>query len=194
MTFVSTPPSFLQRRQRPTRLLATLMGAMLVGGCARIDINDYGQSTPAFDPFVFFAGDVRAWGLVQDWRGRVTRRFEVTICGHEEGEVMVLDEAFRYDDGETDTRTWRIARTGDGAYSGTADDIVGNAIGQTAGNVMHWVYDLDLLVDGSTYRVAFDDWMWQIDGEALLNRSAIRKFGMKVGEVVLFMRRETASP
>ena len=59
---------------------------------------------------------------------------------------------------------------------------------------MHWVYDLDLAVDGSTYRVAFDDWMWQLDGEALLNRSAIRKFGMKVGEVVLFMRRETASP
>ncbi len=176
------------------RLLATLLGAVLFGGCARIEINDYATATPVFDPFVFFAGKVHAWGLVQDWRGRVTRRFDVSIEGHQEGDIMVLDEAFRYDDGATDTRTWRIARTGNGAYSGTADDIVGSARGEAAGHTMHWTYDLDLVVDGSTWRVAFDDWMWQLDDGTLMNRSAIRKFGLTVGEVTLFMQRAKVAP
>lgn len=187
-------PSARSRPQRFGRLFATLLGAVLLGGCARIDIKGYAAAQPVFDPFVFFAGQVHAWGLVQDWRGRVTRRFDVSIIGHQEGDIMVLDEAFRYDDGETDTRTWRIARSGNGAYSGIADDIVGSAHGETAGNTMHWTYDLDLVVDGSTWRVGFDDWMWQLDEGTLMNRSAIRKFGLTVGEVTLFMQRKSVAP
>jgi hypothetical protein len=182
------------RRRRRASLLAALVSALLMSGCASLDIETYARAEPAFDPFRYFAGEVHAWGLVQDWRGRVTRRFDVTIKGHQEGDLMVLDEAFRYDDGETDTRTWHIARTGDGAYSGSADDIVGNAIGETAGNAMHWTYDLDLVVNGSSYRIAFDDWMWQLDNEALINRSKLRKFGVTVGEVIIFMKRESSAP
>lgn len=182
------------RRYRRVGLLAALLGALLTGGCARFDINTYASAQPAFDPFRYFAGEVHAWGLVQDWRGRVTRRFDVTIKGHQEGELMVLDETFRYDDGETDTRTWRIARTGDGAFLGNADDIVGNAIGHTAGNAMHWTYDLDLVVKGSSYRIAFDDWMWQLDNAALINRSKLHKFDVTVGEVIIFMKRENTAP
>ena len=193
---MSSNPTYVHMPQprRRLSLLVALMGALLMSGCARFDINTYATAKPAFDPFLYFAGDVHAWGLVQDWRGRVTRRFDVTIKGHQDGEFMVLDEKFRYDDGETATRTWRIARTGNGAFSGTADDIVGKAIGQTAGNAMHWTYDLDLVVNASTYRIAFDDWMWQLDGEALINRSKLRKFGVTVGEVIIFMKRESSAP
>ena len=184
----------VSQRRRRVSLLAALMSALLMSGCARFDINTYATAKPAFDPFLYFAGDVHAWGLVQDWRGRVTRRFDVTITGHQDGEFMVLDEKFLYDDGEKATRTWRITRTGDGTYSGSADDIVGKAVGQTAGNAMHWTYDLDLVVNGSSYRIAFDDWMWQLDNAALINRSKLRKFGVTVGEVIIFMKRESSAP
>ena len=148
--------------------------------------------TPAFDPFTFFPGETRAWGIVQDWRGRIVRRFAVEMDGRIDGQDLVLDEQFRYADGERSTREWRISRTGEGAFTGRASDIVDSATGRTAGNAMQWQYRMDLTVDGSTYRVSFDDWMWQLDDGVLINRSYIRKFGVKVAEVTLFMLKKDA--
>ncbi|MGE0484652.1 MAG: DUF3833 domain-containing protein [Gammaproteobacteria bacterium] len=170
--------------------LLVLLTAVGLEGCGGVRVEDYADTTPAFDPRRFFDGKVRAWGIVQDWRGRVVRRFEVDISGHRDGEAIVLDEAFRYADGERDTRTWRIVPDGSGSFSGRAGDIVGTARGNASGNAMQWRYTMDLAVDGRTWRVNFDDWMWQLDERVLVNRSRIRKFGLTVAEVTLFMRRE----
>ncbi|MEQ8493191.1 MAG: DUF3833 family protein, partial [Gammaproteobacteria bacterium] len=43
--------------------------------------------------------------------------------------------------------------------------------------------------DGRSWRVAFDDWMWLVDERQLFNRSYIRKFGLTVAEVSIFMQR-----
>jgi hypothetical protein len=176
------------RRRWPA--LAVFLPALLVAGCSGLRLEDFAAATPLFDPYVFFNGRVHAWGVVQDWRGRVARRFDVTIVGREEGGTLILDESFVYADGERDTRVWRIVRTGPGTYDGTAGDIIGTARGRTAGNAMNWAYAMDLAVSGKTYRVQFDDWMWQLDDRALMNRSYIRKFGLTVAEVTIFMRRE----
>jgi hypothetical protein len=49
---------------------------------------------------------------------------------------------------------------------------------------------MDLNVDGSTYRVAFDDWFFAIDDNTLMNRSYIKKFGIVMAEVTIFMQRQ----
>ena len=41
------------------------------------------------------------------------------------------------------------------------------------------------LPDGSVVRVSFDDWMYLLDENRLLNRAAISKFGIQLGEVTL---------
>lgn len=48
----------------------------------------------------------------------------------------------------------------DGRYTGRADDVVGEATGQTAGNAFRWNYTLRLPGDDSVYEVQFDDWMF----------------------------------
>jgi hypothetical protein len=178
----------------PGRLLAMVMSLLAVNGCSRVQLEDSAQSSPVFDPLVFFSGHTRAWGIVQDWRGRVVRQFQVDMQGRVVGDELVLDERFVYADGERDTRQWRIERAGHGRFSGRAGDIVGAASGEAAGNALRWNYQMDLTVDGSSYRVNFDDWMWQLDGEALVNRSYIRKFGITVAEVTLFMLKMDAPP
>ena len=63
--------------------------------------------------------------------------------------------------------------------------MVSEASGQVAGNAFRWAYTLRLPVDGNTYEVQFDDWMYLIDGRVMLNRATMSKFGFRLGEVTL---------
>jgi hypothetical protein len=42
-----------------------------------------------------------------------------------------------------------------------------------------------LPVDGKTYEVQFDDWMYLMNDSVMLNKSEMRKFGFKLGEIVI---------
>ena len=57
------------------------------------------------------------------------------------------------------------------------------------GNALQWKYTLLLPVDGKTYEVQFDDWMLLMNDEVMLNKSEMRKFGFKLGEVVIAFKR-----
>ena len=150
--------------------------------------------TPAssFDPFAYFPGCTHAWGIVQGRRGHVVRRFEVTIAGRTDGDTLIVDETFLYADGERQVRTWRIMRAERGRLCGTADDMIGVAEGTLTGNSMYWRYDMQIEVGGRRYRVNFDDRMWQLDANVLVNRSTIRKFGIRVADVTIFMQKTSA--
>ena len=102
-----------------------------------------------------------------------------------QGNQGVLDEAFSYSDGTTGRRIWRLTRHADGRITGTADDVVGEAEGHTAGNTFRWKYTLQLPVDDKVYEVQFDDWMVLIDERVMLNRATMTKFGLRLGEVTL---------
>jgi hypothetical protein len=54
-----------------------------------------------------------------------------------------------------------------------------------AGNALNWRYTLALPVDGTTYHVQFNDWMYLMDDKVMLNKAAMSKFGIYLGEVTL---------
>jgi hypothetical protein len=58
-----------------------------------------------------------------------------------------------------------------------------------SGNALHWTYVLALEVDGTTWNLDVDDWMYLQDGQVMLNKSVMSKFGFRVGEVILAFRR-----
>jgi hypothetical protein len=45
-------------------------------------------------------------------------------------------------------------------------------------------------VDGSVYEVEFDDWMFLIDEQVMLNKAVMSKFGFRLGEVTLAFRKK----
>ena len=105
-------------------------------------------------------------------------------------ETGVLDEDFTYSDGSKQRRVWTLKRTADGRYSGTADDVLGVAAGEEKGNAFRWGYTLKLPVDGKIVEVQFDDWMYLMTGQVMLNKARMSKFGFKLGEVTLsFVKR-----
>ncbi len=152
-------------------------------------VTHYQAKTPTLDLRRYFDGQVRAWGMVQDYRGVVTRRFTVDITGQWQGDTGTLDEHFLFDDGEKQFRRWTLTRIDERHYRGTADDVVGEAEGELAGNALRWRYTLRLPVDGDSYDIAFDDWMFQLDEQRLFNKATLSKFGFTVGEVTLFFER-----
>ena len=102
----------------------------------------------------------------------------------------MLDEAFTYSDGTTDRRVWKLQRQPDGRYTGTAGDVLGEANGQESGNAFRWGYTLKLPVDGRTIEVQFDDWMYLMTDKVMLNKAAMSKFGIHLGDVTLsFVKR-----
>lgn len=176
--------------QRRLFIAATASTPLWLSACASQSLEGYAQERPVLDLARYFNGVVDAHGIFQDRSGQIVRRFTVVMDCRWEGDQGVLDEAFTYSDGSTQRRVWRLTRHADGRYTGRADDVVGEAEGQTAGNAFRWGYTLALPVDGRVWHVQFDDWMFLIDDKAMLNRSFMSKWGFNLGEVTLsFVKR-----
>ena len=167
-------------------LLAVLAAGTLMLGCASAPTPaDYAAEKPVLALEKYFNGELVAHGIFTDRSGKVVRRFVVQMKCSWDGDQGVLDEDFTYSDGKKERRVWRLKSLGNGRYTGTADDVVGTAQGQAAGNAFQWAYTLRLPVDGKVYEVQFDDWMYLVDERVMLNKAVMSKFGFRLGEVTL---------
>ena len=176
---------------RPMRLFLGIT-MLLLSGCSTIGMQRYAANSPELDLYEYFTGKIRGWGIVQDREGVLTRQFVVDITGKvtEDGQ-LVLKENFDWSDGEKSSRTWVLSRQDEHNFTGTAVDVIDHAEGILYGNVLNWQYQLNLKVDDSTWKITFDDWMFLVSDEMLLNKAAMSKFGFKVGEVTIIFRKQT---
>ena len=176
--------------RRSTWLMALMMAwTLLLSGCAASPTPaDYAAEQPRLDLRQYFSGTVDGWGYVKDRSGKVIRRMVVEIVCTWNGDEGTLDESFRWSDGKTEKRVWKIRKDGD-RYIGTAGDVVGQATGVAAGNALQWKYVLRLPPEQGSYEVNMDDWMWQIDERTLANQTLMTKFGIQFAEINIFFRR-----
>jgi hypothetical protein len=167
------------------KLVAAALLSLGLTACAAPGIEHYKAEQPTLNLKHYLNGTLEAWGIFQGRSGEVQKRFHVVIEARWEGDTGVLDEHFNWSDGTTSRRVWTLKRQPDGTYRGTAEDVVGEAVGELAGNALRWRYVLALPVDGKTYHVDFDDWMFLMDDRVMLNRSYMSKWGIGLGEVTL---------
>lgn len=168
----------------------TLIGVVLMlSGCSH-SLDYYNNTAPKADIKEYFNGHIKGWGVVQDWRGRVTNRFDIDLVGEWDGDTGTITEHFVYYDGKKQQRIWTIKKLPDGKYTGTAADILDKADARVNGNAIQWRYTMDLPVGDTTYRLNFDDWMWQMNDGVLINRSYLKKFGITVAELSIFMQKQ----
>jgi hypothetical protein len=184
-TLNNPSPTARQRMVYSFKLLVLACLVALLSACGTAKIDDYADTQPQLDLRAYFNGPVMAYGMFQDRSGQVVKRFEVAMTGTWQGNSGVLDELFTYDDGTTERRVWRLTQHSDGRVTGSADDVVGEASGAVRGYAMQWQYTLRLPVDGTVYEVAMDDWMYLLNERIMINRTAMSKFGIDLGEVTL---------
>ena len=170
--------------------VSPLISALIVlSGCTSMKPSDFSKAEPLLRIEDYFVGQTRAWGIFEDRFGNLRRQFVVDIQGSWDGEALVLDERFRYSDGETDRRVWTIKKIDEHRYEGRADDVIGTAIGESYGNALNWRYDMDLKIGEGTLRVHFNDWMFLQSSGVMVNRARVSKLGIAIGEVTLFFQK-----
>ncbi len=168
------------------KFLTLIVSAALIFGCSKIDLEQYTDNDPKLDILSYFEGETTGWGIVQDRSGELLRQFIVDITGTKQDEnTIVLNEKFRWSDGERSSRVWVIRKSADGTYTGTADDVVGDASGSASGNVVNWRYHLNVEVDGTTWKLYLDDWMFLQQDQVMINRTSMSKFGFHVGDITI---------
>ena len=173
----------------PLRFLATIACALFLLACSGPQVQQYANEKPALDLSEYFSGTIDAYGIFTDRSGEVKKRFTVLIKADwkvvDGKKVGTLDESFDYSDGTKQKRIWTLTEQSPGKYIGRADDVVGVAQGDLAGNALNWTYSLALPVDGTIYHVQFNDWMYLVSPKVMLNNAKMSKFGIELGEVTL---------
>ena len=178
---------------RRPRLIAprlALAGAIAAtSGCVSQSVTDFADAPRTLYLEEYFEGETTAYGVFEDRFGKVRRQFGVDITGTVENGVLTLDEEFHYSDGEQDRRVWVIDILGGGKYRGTAGDVEGFATGEVSGNAFNWRYKVDLKVGDDTWKVGFDDWMYLLEDDVLINRAYVSRYGLRIGEVTIAFRK-----
>ncbi len=163
---------------------------ILVTGCSsNMKPIDFKDQKPRLIIEEYLSGNVKAWGVLQNRSGKVTRQFNANLNGKWDGSKLVLDEQFNWNDGEKQTRQWTITKIDNHNYQGTASDVVGLAKGFSYGPAFKFEYVLLVPVKGKNIKISFDDWIFMQDEKVAINRATMTKFGFKVAELtVMFVK------
>lgn len=166
-----------------------LLLAVAMTGCAGPSLDDYRGAQPELIPSEFFQGELSARGVVKNFSGKVIRTFDADIrATWDDDGVGTLDEVFRFDDGEVQTRVWTLTPAGD-SYHAEAGDVVKPGTMRWQGNAIHMNYVLRVSYGDGTIDVRMDDWMYLITPDTLINQTTMSKWGVEVGEVVLVIQK-----
>ena len=174
------------------RLFLLIITLLLITSCSSkqsMKPEDFKDQKPRLIIEDYLSGNVKAWGILQNRSGKVTRQFSADLNGKWDGKQLILDEKFNWRDGEVQTRQWQINKIDEHNYEGTASDVVGTAKGFSYGPAFKFEYVLLVPVKGKEIKITFDDWIFKQDERVAINRATMTKFGFKVAELtVMFVK------
>ena len=161
--------------------------SILITSCGKnMKPEDFKDQKPRLIIEEYLSGNVKAWGILQNRSGKVTRQFSADLNGKWNGKQLILDEKFVWNDGEIQTRQWNINKIDEHRYEGIAGDVVGTAKGYSYGPAFKFEYVLLVPVKGKEIKITFDDWIFKQDEKVAINRAIMSKFGFKVAELTVF--------
>jgi len=159
---------------------------LLLTGCASMRVEDFRGKEPQLVLQDYFDGHLTAYGIIKDRSGKVASSFRAAFDAHwDEDGVGTLNEDFVYDNGTTQKRSWTFRPTGGNTFVGTASDIVGEAPIVVVGNTMRMDYTIRVPYKDDTIDLQVRDWLHLQPDGVILNHSYMRKFGFRVGELVI---------
>jgi len=146
-------------------------------------VEDHADSTPALDLREFLSGPLAGSGVFLGLSRRMDRHFTMDMVGRWSGNTGTLDEHFRYSDGLTGERCWKLVFADGENFTATAHDVEGIATGVQRGNSAVMRYRLRIARESGEIVVAMEDWFHLMADATLVNRARMTKYGLKVGEL-----------
>lgn len=153
---------------------------------------DYAGTKPEFSLKDVLSGRIVSEGVIYGPRGRMTSSFIAEMVGDWEGDSGTLTEHFTYSNGKVQDRKWYITIGAANTFTATADDIIGEAKGVISGSTVMMRYKIVLPPDAGGHTLSVTDWLYLTEDGSLMNKSEMRKFGIKVAELIATMRPDTS--
>ena len=172
------------------RFLTLFTLIIALSSCSEMKPIDFKDKKPRLIIEDYLSGDVKAWGILQNRSGKVTRQFSAELNGEWDGKQLILNEKYIWNDGEIQTRKWKIDKIDEHNYEGTAGDVVGKAKGYSYGPTFKFEYVLLVPVKGKMMKITFDDWIFKQDDKVAINRATMTKFGIKVAELTVLFKKD----
>ena len=151
--------------------------------------DDYADEYLQFDMREHLNGEMTCDGVIFGPMGRVTSTFNADFDISWNGNTCTMKEEFRYHDGSTQNREWRIELDCGGNFEAWADDVPGKGRGEVAGPAVLFNYPIKLPADAGGYTLKAFDCMYLTKNGTVVNRSQFRKFGFRVAELVATIRK-----
>lgn len=156
-----------------SRVLGLVTVVALSGCLAGTRFHTEATAAPELRPELFFAGVTHGVGVLEQ-RGKAPKKLRVEGMGRWDADsTFRLDQKVVFDDGTTESRTWRVRRQGAHAYTGTLSDASGKVTATTNGNVFHLRY---LLRQPAVYME--QELYLQADGRTVLNVATVSVLGV----------------
>lgn len=150
--------------------------------------KNYAETGPQFDLKTHLSGEMLSEGLIFGPNGKMTNSFVAKMVGTWDGDTGTLTEEFTYSNGKTQNRKWYLKLGPNNTFTATADDLVGEGQGVVSGSTVRLSYEIILPQDAGGHTLQATDWMYLTADGAIINKSEMRKFGLKVAELVASMR------
>jgi hypothetical protein len=168
----------------------TALAATMAGGCATVPEQGLALAPQGVALERDFRGRSYATGVFTNRITGARRPFTVVLNGKWSGDVLTLREDFAYADGEKDVKTWVFRRISATQWTGTREDVVGEADVRVVDGVIRISYDIDLPTSSGKVRLRFEDVIERNAAGMIVNRAIVSKFGLPLGDVDLTFSRK----
>lgn len=163
---------------------------VLLASCATHKPVAFDGGQPPLDPIRFLQGHVKSYGVREARSGKPTMVTTTDIVGTLKDGVLYLEQDLFTEKGGKNHRSWQLRQLDAHHIEATADDIKGKTVGELYGNYFTWHYKLKVANSGLIKTVTMSQYMYLLpDGQTLVIRSVIRKFGVIVQEITEGFRR-----
>jgi len=166
-----------------------LLVLLFLSGCQSQNLDDYALQRPLLDPQRFFDGHLSGWGIYTDRSGVVRQRFKVEMEATWQGDLGKIQQRFRYSTGKVTERILTLNKLDERRYRIAASDAQSQGEGRVAGNSAQWHYVLPFDSGGGLELREVEQWSYAIDANTVLQKITLKKYGLPMGELTIFVQR-----
>ena len=139
---------------------------------------------PKLDPVKFFGGKTRSTGIIETPGGKPRSRITTETIGKLKDGVLYIEQDLYPEGKKKNHRVFILHQIDEHHVDATADDIVGTAHGILYGNQFSWSFRHTLENRKFLKHVRMSQTMLLMpDGQTMIIRSIIRKFGIVVAQI-----------
>ncbi len=160
-------------------------------GCKTLKPQHFESSRPLLRPENFFVGHTKSSGVVETHGGKPSAQITTETQGTLKDGIIYIEQDLMTEGKKKKHRSWKMRQVDAHHVEATANDIAGTAYGHLYGNYFTWKFTLKLAPHNPIKRVRMTQTMYlQPDGQTLIIRSVLRKFGIIVAQLTEEFKKE----